>query len=67
MIVDASDLPDAEAALLATAVDTVLVAVRAGATDREDVRRALQLLSGVGADVAGVLLVDRVRRRRSAH
>lgn len=48
----------ADAAELATQVDGVLLVVAAGQTKRDDAQRAKEMLSQVGARVAGVALVN---------
>lgn len=51
-------LPAASAPVLGTQVDGVLMVVRAGSTDRENARHAVQQLSAVGARVVGAVLND---------
>ncbi len=47
-----------DAAVLATAVDSVLLVFRAGSTKRDRAREAQKLLSKVNAHVVGVVLTD---------
>lgn len=51
-------LAAADACILGTAADGVLVVVRAGRTDRGAAQRAVQQLASVGADVVGAVLND---------
>lgn len=51
-------LVGAAAAVLGTQVDGALLVVRAGRTDRESARQAVQQLSAVGARVVGAVLND---------
>lgn len=51
-------LAAADASILATLADAVLVVVRAGQTDRGAAQRAIQQLSKVGANVVGAVLND---------
>jgi capsular exopolysaccharide synthesis family protein len=61
-------LATANAAVLGTQVDGVVLVVRAGQTDRDAARQALQQLAAVGARVVGAVLNDpdaRVPHRRT--
>jgi Mrp family chromosome partitioning ATPase/uncharacterized protein involved in exopolysaccharide biosynthesis len=51
-------LVSADAAILAPAVDDVILIVRAGQTDREAAERAYQQLAAAGASLLGVVLND---------
>jgi Mrp family chromosome partitioning ATPase/uncharacterized protein involved in exopolysaccharide biosynthesis len=51
-------LVSADAAILAPAVDDVILVVRAGQTDREAAERAYQQLAAAGASLLGVVLND---------
>lgn len=51
-------LTTAHATVLATQADGVLLVVRAGRTDRDSARDALQQLAGVGARILGAVLND---------
>ena len=48
----------ADAAILGTMSDGVLLVIRAGRTERDEAQAALDQLSTVGARVAGVVLND---------
>jgi len=51
-------LATAEAAVLASSVDGVVLVVRAGQTDREAVEQAMRQITGVGARLVGAVLND---------
>jgi len=57
-------LPVADALLIGSQVEGVVVVARAGRTTRPSLRGAFRLLEQVGANVFGVVLNDRGKRRR---
>ena len=50
-------LPVSDAVTLSRLVDTVVVTARAGSTTREDLKRTIETLQQVGAEIAGIVLV----------
>lgn len=57
-------LPVTDALLIATAVEGVVMVVRAGRTTRPTLRAGYRLLDQVGANIFGVVLNDRGKRAR---
>jgi Mrp family chromosome partitioning ATPase len=47
-----------DAAILSTMVDTVLLTVRTGRGRRKDIRRAMDIISSVGAGLHGAIVTD---------
>jgi capsular exopolysaccharide synthesis family protein len=50
-------LPVSDAVTLSRLVDAVIVTARAGSTHRDDLRRTVETLQQVGAEIAGIVLV----------
>lgn len=68
VIVDAAPLlPVADGSIVAAAVDGAMVIVRAGRTRREELRRAMESLAAVNADVLGLVVNMIPKRKRSEY